>query len=58
MTLSGGEVMAMDMDYIEALVKKLYRFGITVTIDTCGYASYENYQRILPFTDTFYTTSR
>ncbi len=37
-TLSGGEVMAMDMDYIEALVKKLYRFGITVTIDTCGYA--------------------
>ena len=52
-TLSGGEVMAMDMDYIEALVKKLYRFGITVTIDTCGYASYENYQRILPFTDTF-----
>jgi len=52
-TLSGGEVMAMDMDYIEALVKKLYRFGITVTIDTCGYAPYENYQRILPFTDTF-----
>ena len=32
-TLSGGEVMAMDMDYIEALVKKLYRLGITVTID-------------------------
>ena len=52
-TLSGGEVMVMDMDYIEELVKKLHRFGISVTIDTCGYAPYENYQRILPYTETF-----
>nr|WP_317282800.1 trans-4-hydroxy-L-proline dehydratase activase [uncultured Sellimonas sp.] len=52
-TLSGGEVMAMDMDYIEKLVKTLYRSGISVTIDTCGYAPYENYKRILPFVDTF-----
>lgn len=52
-TLSGGEVMTMDMDYIEALVKKLDRFGISVTIDTCGYAPYENFERILPYIDTF-----
>lgn len=52
-TLSGGEVMTADMEYVEALCKKLVRLGITVTIDTCGYAPYENYERILPYVDTF-----
>ena len=52
-TLSGGEVMVMDMDYIEALTKKLHDQGFNVTIDTCGYAPYENYKRILPYVDTF-----
>lgn len=52
-TLSGGEVMMADMDYVESLVKKLYRFGISVTIDTCGQAPYENFERILPYVDTF-----
>lgn len=52
-TLSGGEIMTADMDYVEALVKKLHRMGITVTIDTCGHAPYENFGRLLPFVDTF-----
>lgn len=52
-TLSGGEVMCMDPDYIEELVKALDSQGITVTIDTCGYAPYENFRRILPYVDTF-----
>lgn len=52
-TLSGGEVMCMDMDYIEQLARALDRQGITVTIDTCGYAPYENFERILPYADTF-----
>lgn len=52
-TLSGGEVMMTDIDYLEELVKKLHHFGISVTIDTCGQAPYENYQRILPYVDTF-----
>lgn len=52
-TLSGGEVMCMDMDYIEALIKELDFHGITVTIDTCGFAPYENYKRILPYVNTF-----
>lgn len=52
-TLSGGEVMSADMDYVEALVKKLNHIGISVTIDTCGQAPYENYERILPYVDTF-----
>lgn len=52
-TLSGGEVMCMDMDYIEELAKTLHRQGITVTIDTSGFAPYGNFKRILPYTDTF-----
>lgn len=52
-TLSGGEVMTMDMDYIEELVRWLYKMGISINMDTCGYAPYENYERILPFVDTF-----
>lgn len=52
-TLSGGEVMTQDMDYIEELCKQLKRQGITVTIDTCGHAPYENFERILPYVNTF-----
>ena len=52
-TLSGGEVMAMDSDYIKALVKKLYREGVSVAIDTCGQAPYGNYEAILPYVDTW-----
>ena len=52
-TLSGGEVMTMDMDYITALVKKLHHDGVSVTIDTCGHAPYENFERILPYVDVF-----
>lgn len=52
-TLSGGEVMCMDMEYIEKLVKALDDQGITVMIDTCGYAPYDNFRRILPYVNTF-----
>ena len=52
-TLSGGEVMVQDMDFVEALCRKLYREGISVFIDTCGYAPFENFERILPYVDTF-----
>ena len=52
-TLSGGEVMAMDTDYILAVSKELKRQDINLTIDTCGYAPYEKFQAILPYVDTF-----
>ncbi len=52
-TLSGGEVMCQDMDYIEELAKSLYKKGVSVDIDTCGYAPFENYKRIIPYIDTF-----
>jgi glycyl-radical enzyme activating protein family len=52
-TLSGGEVMTQNMEHIEALLKALTRIGISVNIDTCGYAPYLNFSRILPYVDTF-----
>lgn len=52
-TLSGGEVMAMDIDYIRELCKALYREGISVTIDTCGQAPFSSYEAIMPYVDTW-----
>lgn len=52
-TLSGGEVMVQNMDYIEKLCRVLYNKGYSVNIDTSGYAPYENFKRILPYADTF-----
>ena len=53
-TLSGGEVMAMDIDYILAIAKELKRQDVTLTIDTCGYVPYEKFQAILPYVHTFF----
>lgn len=52
-TLSGGEVMDQNMDYVEELCRTLYNDGYSVNIDTCGYVPYSHYQRILPYVDTF-----
>lgn len=52
-TLSGGEVMAMDNDYIKELCAALRKEDLTVTIDTCGQAPWQNYKNILPYVDTF-----
>jgi len=52
-TLSGGEPLAQDMDYIELLAKTLQSRGISVFIDTCGMVPYENFRRVLPYTDMF-----
>ena len=43
-TLSGGEVMTADMEFVKSFVRDLESFGITVTIDTCGQAPWENYE--------------
>lgn len=52
-TLSGGEVMTMDFDYIMAIAKQLKREDVTLTIDTCGYVSYERFEKLLPYVNTF-----
>lgn len=52
-TLSGGEVMVQDMDYILALLQALDRQGISVVIDTCGCAPTERFDKVLPYTELF-----
>lgn len=52
-TLSGGEVMSQDIDYLEELCKQLHKKGFNIAIDTCGYAPEKNYERLLPYVDTF-----
>lgn len=52
-TLSGGEVMAGDMDFLAELLQSCRKRGYRVNIDTCGYAPYENFRRILEYVDVF-----
>ena len=52
-TLSGGEVMSQDIEFLESLCRGLHREGLSVFIDTCGFAPYEKYEKILPYVDTF-----
>lgn len=52
-TLSGGEVMSQNIDYIEKIAKNCKEKGINLVIDTCGYAKYKNFERILSYTDLF-----
>lgn len=52
-TLSGGEVLSSDIDYLTLLISKLYKNGISVNIDTCGYVSFDRFEKVLPYTDVF-----
>lgn len=51
-TLSGGEVMT-HIDFVEELVKNCKKQGISVAIDTCGYAPQESFMRIVEYVDVF-----
>ena len=52
-TLSGGEVMTQNMDYVEKLCQCLKKHGISIAVDTCGYAPREHFERLLPYVDLF-----
>lgn len=52
-TLSGGEVLAQDIEYLESLAKGLTRRGISIFLDTCGACAYDRLERLLPYVDTF-----
>ena len=52
-TLSGGEVMTQNMDYLLKILKACDRKGYRVNIDTCGYADFERFEKVLPYVDTF-----
>lgn len=52
-TLSGGEVLTQNLDYVTDLMEALYECGISVNIDTCGAVPFKVFEQILPYTDTF-----
>lgn len=51
-TLSGGECL-MQADFCAELLKKLKENGVNTAVDTCGYASKQAIDKVLPYTDVF-----
>jgi pyruvate formate lyase activating enzyme len=51
-TISGGEPL-LHVDFVGELLIKLKHENIHVAVDTCGSVSFENIQRIAPYTDVF-----
>lgn len=51
-TLSGGECL-MQADFCAELLKSLKAEGIQTATDTCGYASREALDKVIPYTDVF-----
>lgn len=51
-TLSGGEVMSQ-IDFVYDIVRQCRKKGISVAIDTCGYTSFDNFEKILEYIDVF-----
>jgi glycyl-radical enzyme activating protein family len=52
-TLSGGEVMTVDSEYLHQVMEPLHRQGYNLGIDTCGYAPFEQFEKVLPYIDFF-----
>ncbi len=52
LTVSGGEPMAQ-FDFTYQLLKKAKEKGLHVCMETCGFASSENYRKIAPLVDIF-----
>ena len=51
-TLSGGECL-VKADFCAELLERLKREGINTALDTCGCVSWDSFEKVLPFTDTF-----
>ena len=52
-TLSGGEVMAQDVDFLVELLTLFKKRGVHAAIDTCGHAPWARFERVLPLTGLF-----
>ncbi len=51
--ISGGEVLALDEQYLQTLVRGLFDAGISVTIETCGYRDNGRLETISAYIDEF-----
>ena len=52
-TFSGGEIMAQPLEELLPLFSDLEKQGVSIDIDTCGYAPFSAFEKILPYVDTF-----
>lgn len=50
LTISGGEPLAQPK-FVQALLEAAREAGIHTCLDTCGYASWSLYEKVLPLTD-------
>lgn len=51
-TFSGGECM-LQIDFLKTLLKECRKAGIHTAVDTAGNVTWENFLKILPYTDMF-----
>lgn len=51
-TLSGGECLCQ-ADFCAEFLKELKCLGINTAVDTCGFATKETIDKVIPYTDTF-----
>lgn len=51
-TFSGGECM-LQIDFLTEILKLCKKEGIHTAVDTAGCVGFENFEKILPFTDLF-----
>lgn len=51
-TFSGGECM-LQVEFLKTLLKRCQELGIRTAVDTAGCVSWENFEKIIPFTNTF-----
>lgn len=51
-TLSGGEVMTQ-IEFVQELIQSCKEQGISVAVDTCGHAPWENFMRMIENVDFF-----
>lgn len=51
-TLSGGECL-LQADFCAELLKKLKANGVHTAVDTCGYATKADLDKVIPYTDIF-----
>ena len=52
-TLSGGEPL-LQIDFIEKFLKKLKKYKVNTIIETAGFVEWDNFCRIINYTDIFY----
>ena len=51
-TISGGEAL-LQIDFVEAVLKRMKENGIHTALDTTGYAKWETVERTIPYTDLY-----